>query len=83
MNIIKNMFGFIVNQPIHKTLQDMKVIYIMALVVTFNWTDALLDKIPPLGADADAVIVGVYFANFAALISIFWKAINDIRKPHN
>jgi len=77
------MFGFIVSQPIHKTLAQMKVIYIMALWVTFNWTEALLNKIPALEQGADAVIVGVYFANFAALIGIFWKAINEIRKPND
>lgn len=77
------MFGFIVSQPIHETLKQMRFIHVAALYVTYNWTDALLDKIPALEQGADAVIVGVYFANFAALITVFWKAINDIRKPHH
>ena len=75
------MFGFIFNQPIYVTLQQLKVVYIAALLVTFHWIDELLDKIPILHENADVILVGVYFANFAALVGVFWKAINDIRKP--
>ena len=75
------MFGFIVTQPIQKTLIQMRVINILALCVTYHWAEELLNKIPHLTADADAVIVGVYLANFATLIAVFWKAINDINKP--
>ena len=81
MKWISNMFGFIVTQPIEKTLVQMRVINIMALGVTYHWAEELLNKIPHLTADSDTVIVGVYLANFATLIAVFWKAINDINKP--
>lgn len=79
---IKNMFGFIVTEPIYVSLQRMRAIHIIALYVTAQWAEQLMSKIPPLQPHADAVIVGVYFTNFIALITVWWTAIQDMRKPH-
>lgn len=83
MDALNAMFGFIFTQPIYKTLQQMRVVHITALLVTYQWTEELLLKIPPLSSNPDAITLGVYFANFATLVSIFWKSINDMRKPHD
>ncbi len=82
MNKLKLMFGFIFTQPIYKTLQQMRVIHITALFVIYNWTDELLNKIPPLADDASAIMLGIYFTNFITLAGLFWTAIKDMRKPH-
>jgi len=82
MRIIKNMFGFIVTEPIYVSLQRMRVIHISALYVTATWAESLMLKIPPLAHNADVVLVGIYFTNFAALVSVWWTAIRDMRIPH-
>lgn len=79
---IKNMFGFIVTEPIYVSLQRMRVIHILALYVTSQWADELMTKIPPLEPNAYAIMVGVYLTNFIALVSVWWTAIQDMRKPH-
>lgn len=76
------MFGFIFTQPIYTTLQQMRVVHITALIVTYFWTEELLNKIPPLASNADAIMLGIYFANFTALVSVWWTAIKDMRTPH-
>lgn len=60
----------------------MRVIHISALYITAQWAETLMLKIPPLQSSTDAVIVGVYFANFMALVTVWWTAIKDMRTPH-
>ena len=79
---IKKMFGFMVTEPIYVSLQRMRVIHIAALYVTAAWAESLMLKIPPLSADSDVIMVGVYFTNFLALVSVWWTAIKDMRTPH-
>ena len=76
------MFGFIFSQPIYKSLMQMRVIYIAALVVTYLWADELMVEILELSSEnASVELVAVYFTNFLALVAMFWKAIGEIRKP--
>lgn len=81
--ILTNMFGFVWQKPIYYTLSKMRVIHILALHATYVWADALINKIPALTPHSDAVIVGVYFANFMALIGVWWTSIKDMREPHD
>lgn len=81
-NTLYKMFGFIITEPIYVSLQRMRAIHIIALYVTAQWAETLMNKIPALTGSADAIIVGVYFANFMALVTVWWTAIKDMRTPH-
>ena len=80
---LKNMFGFIVTEPIYVSLSHMRAIHIAALYITADWTERLMLKIPPLAPNADAVMIGVYFTNFLALVTIYWKAIHDAHSSND
>ena len=82
MNSLKAMFGFFFNQPIYKSLQQMKTIQVIALYITSTWIDELLQKIPPLPLDADVVMMGVYFTNALALVTIWVQLIKEMPKKH-
>lgn len=79
-NTLNNLFGFMLVDPIHVTLKKMHTVQILALLVTYNWADALMVKILLLsGDDVDPTLLGIYFTNFAVLVTVFWKAVNEIR----
>ena len=76
-----NVFGFLWTQPVHQTLVNMRVVQITALYITYIWADALMTRILELSPDeANLTLLGIYFSNFATLVAVFWKAVNDIRK---
>jgi hypothetical protein len=78
------MFGFIFTQPIHKTLQLMRVIHIAALYVTYQWADTIISELISIVVTPDnqITVITLYIGLYGTLLATFWKSINDMRKPH-
>lgn len=84
MKLLTNVFGRYTSQPLHQTLIDFKVIYVLALYITGGWCNQLVNKAVSLShSDASIELVGLYLVNFMALVPMFWKAIYEMRQKHN
>lgn len=73
------MFGFMFNQPIHKTLRDMRVIQIFSIAFSF-WL--LYDLISWYKQVADLSVNGdaAFLAFAGALVGTIWKAVSSINE---
>lgn len=76
---IKNMFGFIVEQPIHKTLRDMRVVHV-CLLASSQWT--LLRIVDAMQTLDPAQAAMAYGAIAAALITAIWKGLDGLHKSN-
>lgn len=82
--VLTNMFGFIWQGPIDETLRRMKVVYILALFVTYQWCEKLITQAMSLTSEqASMELVGLYFVQFFTLVGIFWKSVQDMRSPNS
>ena len=81
--ILKSIFGRYLNQPFHQTLIDFRIIYVAAIYVTGWWCNKLINKALELERDTVGLeLAGLYLVNFMALVPMFWKAIQELRKPY-
>lgn len=77
------MFGFIVNEPIYKTLHRLKMVGVVVMVCLYNWADLLMLEI--LALDTKVItyeMVGLYFTNFLLLVGIFVQTFKYLITHH-
>ena len=84
MKILNNIFGFMFTQPLHKTLQQMRVIHVSALYVTYHWANTVINKLIEVSVTPDnqVTVITLYIGLYGTLLATFWKSINDMRTPH-
>lgn len=70
------------NQPLDQTLVDFRLIWVIAIVITGVWCDNLFWHILEL-KKVSVEYAGVLWGQFLLLVSIFWKAIQEMRQPYN
>ena len=73
--IINNMFGFIVEQPIHVSLRQMRIVHLYALYESFRVLWHLLDMLDGFESIAAATATG---AIAAALIAAIWRGLDGL-----
>jgi len=80
---ISKVFGKYFNQPLDKTLKDLKAIHVISIVALYVWGDLLIRKAVSIKAeDASLELVGLYLVNFMAIVPMFMKSVHDIRRPY-
>lgn len=77
---LKEMFGFIWTQPIHKTLRQMRVATIFLLYVSVDMMYRLIDLLSTaISMEQTIAAVGVLAA---AVFATIWKGIQNLTDVH-
>lgn len=74
---IERMFGFIVKQPIHVTLRQMRIIQVALIISSQMLLWRIVDALKVLDPAQAAMAFG---AIAAALIAQIWSAVSSIHK---
>lgn len=77
---LKEMFGFIFTQPIHKTLRQMRLATIALLYVSVDMMYRLIDMLgSAISMEQTIAAVGVLAA---AIFATIWKGIQNLTDVH-
>lgn len=77
---IKDMFGFIFTQPIHKTLRQMRLATIALLYVSVDMMYRLIDMLgSAISMEQTIAAVGVLAS---AIFATIWKGIQNLTDVH-
>lgn len=77
---LKEMFGFIWSQPIHKTLRQMRLATIALLYVSVDMMYRLIDMLgTAISMEQTIAAVGVLAA---AIFATIWKGIQNLTDVH-
>lgn len=74
-SIMYTMFGFIITQPIHQTLRQMRLIHVLILLNSQWLLWAIVDRIERLDPVQAAIAYGVIAG---ALITAIWQGIKGL-----
>lgn len=77
--ILNNMFGFIIEQPIHVTLRHMRILPVGLLVNSQLLLWFIVDKLSTLDPVQSAMAYGTIAVS---LIASIWKGFDSLLKPH-
>lgn len=78
---LNNMFGFVLTQPIHLTLRQMRIVSIVA-VCFCGWLLFDMWQWYKLSADINKGGDVAFWGFAAAMLGAFWKAIDNITAKH-
>lgn len=81
-DVMNNMFGFIITQPIYKTLRQMRVIQVTLLSVSIHIMYRLVDILEKAGTLSPAEALGAGGVLLGTLFATVWKAVSDLNKPY-
>lgn len=76
---IEAMFGFIVSQPIHKTLRDLRLIQVGLIVSSQLILWRIVDRLEALDPSQAAMAYGTIAVT---LIAAIWKAVDGLHRPN-
>jgi hypothetical protein len=76
------MFGFIFDQPIHKSLRQMRLATIALLVVSVDIMYRLIAILEQGGEMSPAQTVGAVAALATAVFASIWKGISNLAEVH-
>lgn len=76
------MFGFIFNQPIHKSLRQMRVATIVLLGISVDIMYRLVEILEKGGDISPAQTMGVVGTLAAAVFAAIWKGISNLAEVH-
>lgn len=79
---MKKMLGFIIEQPLHKTLRQMRVATIIMLFLSFDIMYRLVEILESDSSLSPAQTVGAVATLAAAIFATIWNGINNLSKPH-
>lgn len=77
-----NMFGFILKQPMHKTIRQLRVVTILLLLMSRDIMYRLLgilERNSELSSGETMAVVGTLTA---AVFATIWKGISNMAEPH-
>lgn len=76
------MFGFVFQQPIHKTLRQMRIATILLLVVSVDIMYRLVAILEKGGELSPAQTMGAVATLAAAVFAAIWKGISNLAEAH-
>lgn len=79
---LSNMFGFVVKQPIHKSLRQMRFIAIIVIGVSIDILYRLVSILESTSALSPVQTVGVVGTLAAAVLGAIWKGISNLSEGH-
>lgn len=79
---MEKMFGFIFQQPIHKTLRQMRVATILLLVASVDIMYRLVVILEKGGELSPAQTMGAVATLAAAVFAAIWKGISNLAEVH-
>lgn len=82
MERLNTMFGFIFNQPIHKTLRQMRVATIVLLYVSIDIMYRLVVILETAGQMSTEQTIGAVGALAAGVFATIWAGIKNLSEPH-
>ena len=77
LDALDNVFGFIIKQPLHVTLRQMRVVQIGLIVSSQILLYSIVDNMKELDPTQAAIAYGVLAA---ALVTQIWTSISSIHK---
>jgi hypothetical protein len=80
--MINDMFGFIVKQPIHKTLRQMRVVTITVIAVSLDIMYKLVSILENGGNLSDSQTTAAVATLATAVFASIWKGISSITDAH-
>lgn len=80
MGILNNMFGFIIKQPFHQSLRQMRLVPVSLIVSSQMLLWHIVDQLYKL----DPAQAAMAYASIAAtLIAAIWKGVDSLHKPND
>lgn len=79
---MEKMFGFIFQQPIHKTLRQMRIATILLLVASVDIMYRLVAILEKGGELSPAQTMGAVATLAAAVFAAIWKGISNLAEAH-
>ena len=76
------MFGFILTQPIHKTLRQMRIATICLLIVSIDLMYHLVHILERGNELSPSQATGAVAALATAIFATIWKGISNLAEPH-
>lgn len=80
---IYNMFGFIITQPIHKTLRQMRFATIFLLLVCVDIMYRLIHILEASNSLSPAETIAAVSALAIAMLGAMWKGISNLSEKHH
>ena len=79
---MNKMFGFIFEQPIHKTLRQMRVATILILFVSLDIMYRLVSILEAGGELSPSQTMGAVATLGGAVFAAIWRGISNLSEPH-
>ena len=80
MGILNNMFGFIIKQPFHHSLRQMRLVPVSLIISSQMLLWHIVDQLYKL----DPAQAAMAYASIAAtLIAAIWKGVDSLHKPND
>jgi MFS superfamily sulfate permease-like transporter len=80
MGILNNMFGFIIKQPFHQSLRQMRLVPVALIISSQMLLWHIVDQLYKL----DPAQAAMAYASIAAtLIAAIWKGVDSLHKPND
>lgn len=79
---MKKMLGFIFEQPLHKTLRQMRIATIIILFVSVDIMYRLISILEKAEELSPTQTVGAVTTLAAAVFAAIWKGINNLSEAH-
>ncbi len=80
--MMEKMFGFIFQQPIHKTLRQMRIATILLLFASVDIMYRLVAILEKGGELSPAQTMGAVATLAAAVFAAIWKGISNLAEAH-
>lgn len=80
--MFEKMFGFAFQQPIHKTLRQMRIATILLLMVSVDIMYRLVSILEKGGELSPAQTMGAVATLAAAVFAAIWKGISNLAESH-
>jgi MFS superfamily sulfate permease-like transporter len=80
MKFLDDMFGFIIRQPIHQTLRQMRLVSVYLIISSQMLLWYIVDQLYKLDPSQAAM---AYATIAATLIAAIWKGVDSLHKPND